>query len=129
MRAGYPNVCSSADEGFASHWKDNDMVRKTLISAMATIVLATSPVSATTTTASASDRDLAVGLAVGAAALIIGAAAYDNQQDYDRHYKRNHRRHHYNAGYSGSECFEKAIRKYDPYYGKKVIVGYRTVCR
>lgn len=101
-----------------------NMFRKTLISAMATIVLATSAVSAATT-ASASDRDVAVG----AAALIIGAAAYNDHQDYERGYKRKHRRHQYNAGYSGGECFEKVVHKYDPYYGKKVIVGYRTVCR
>ncbi|MCQ0988566.1 hypothetical protein [Jiella marina] len=27
------------------------------------------------------------------------------------------------------DCFEKPIKRYDPYYGRRVIVDYKLVCR
>jgi len=91
------------------------MFRKIAITAVTTAVIATSAVSVTTTTASAKhgrNGALAAGAIIGlAAGAIIGSTAA---------------RGHY---YAPRQCWDKAVRRWDPYYRQYVVVGYRRVCR
>lgn len=106
------------------------MFRKTILSTVAAAVLATSAVSVSTSTASAGNRNKAIAGAVfGAAAVILGAELY-------RNHRKSYRSNGYDDQYVGEysdhqpvrECFDKPIRRWNAYEGRKVIVGYRTVC-
>ncbi|MFB2550399.1 tyrosyl-tRNA synthetase [Ensifer soli] len=96
------------------------MFRKTALSALAVVVLATSAFSVSATTASAGSREgrFIAGAVIGVAAGLIGAGLYESG-----------RRDRYERYDEGRDCFEKPVRRYDPYYGHKVTVGYRLVCR
>lgn len=100
------------------------MFRKTILSAMAVVVLATSAFSVSATEASAGSREgrIVAGTILGTAALILGAAHAQNSYHDGRHGGYHGKRRH-------ASCVDRPIRRYDPYYGHKVVVGYRTVCR
>lgn len=90
------------------------MFKKVAIAAVTTAVIATSAVSVSTTSASAKNGRngaLVAGAVIGlAAGAIIASGA-------NRHY------------YSPRQCWDKAVRRWDPYYRQYVVVGYRRVCR
>ena len=100
------------------------MFRKTVTAALAVAVIATSGLALGTTTADARSgkkgafaAGAVLGLATGA--LVAGAHRDRYYDPYGRSYYAPHRRH----------CWDKPIRRWDPYYERRVIVGYRTVCR
>ena len=95
------------------------MFKKIAVTTMAVAVIATSAMTVTTQTADAKNgrkgafaAGAVIGLATGA---IIGSQ--------------------YNSGYGYQpaprpyRCHRKAVRRWDPYYGHYVVVGYRKVCR
>ncbi|EAU41880.1 cobyric acid synthase [Fulvimarina pelagi HTCC2506] len=105
------------------------MFRKTILSTVAAVVLATSAVSVSATSASAGkrERDIAIAVGIGVLAGVLGAKASQNRGYHPRqnYYKRSGGRHI--DSHDDNECFDKPIRKWR--YGQKVIVGYRTICR
>ena len=118
------------------------MFRKTVISTVAAAVLVTSAFAASTSGAFASDfgkevppvsgkrsdRDVAAGLALGAAIAIIGAISSQDQNNGSRKGKgKNHRRHQV-ASQNDLVCFDKPVRKFSHRHGRKVIVGFKKVC-
>ena len=95
------------------------MFRKTVATAIAATVFAGAAL--TTTGAFAGSHHhhhhggggLAIAGVVGA--LLGASAAASQSQPYVRSYER--------------ECFDEPITRWDRYYGTRVIVGYRTICR
>ncbi|EAU41394.1 hypothetical protein FP2506_01465 [Fulvimarina pelagi HTCC2506] len=95
------------------------MIRKTVLAlaAAATLATAAAPANASDYGAEvppsgyshSSNRDAVIaGAVIGLAVGIIGAGLA----------KKRHR-----------NCFDKPIRKWSRYHGRKVVVGYRTICR
>ncbi|WP_321341800.1 tyrosyl-tRNA synthetase [Breoghania sp.] len=97
------------------------MFRKIAITALSVAVIATSGLAATTTTADAKNGKkgaFAAGAVIGLATGAIVAGAHRDRY-YDRgYYAPRHR-----------NCWDKPVRRWDPYYREYVVVGYRTVCR
>lgn len=102
------------------------MFRKAIFTTVTVVAIAVSAVSVTTTGASAKNgkngafaAGAILGLTTGA---ILGAGShnrhYDRGYDYDRTYYRPRRR-----------CWDKPVKRWDPYYRRHVVVGYKTVCR
>ncbi len=102
------------------------MFRKAIFTTLTIAAIAISAVSVTTTPASAKNGNngafaagAIIGLTTGA---ILGANAnrrYDRYNGYDRTYYRPRRR----------DCWERPVRRWDPYYRRHVVVGYKTICR
>jgi hypothetical protein len=86
-----------------------------------------------------SNRDIGIGIAAGIGGLIIGSAiANAHPRGYGEtryHAEPRHRGHGYgfrtvNAYAADDEdCFQKPIRRFDPYSGRVVVVGTKVVCR
>ncbi|PTW57664.1 hypothetical protein C8N35_110143 [Breoghania corrubedonensis] len=107
------------------------MFRKTAIAALTVAVVATSGIAATVGSAEAKNGKkgaFAAGAVIGLATGAIVAGRYR-----DRHYDSGY----YDSGYYGNgyyasrprRCWDKPVRRWDPYYQRRVVVGYRTVCR
>ena len=112
------------------------MFRKTILSAVAATVLATSGF--TSTSAWATDggkevapvsritgKDVAAGVAFGAAALILGAIAIDSLDD-NRKSRKQHRRQV--VSHDEVECFDKPVLKFSRKHGRKVFFSFKRVC-
>ncbi len=102
------------------------MTRKFAIAALAAAALAASPMSATEASAKNGRRtNAAIGLAAGIGGVLLGAAIANAQP-----------RHH---GYGfrpvstyqtdEEECFQKPVRRFDPYSGRIITVGTKLICR
>ncbi|MFB2552919.1 hypothetical protein [Ensifer soli] len=126
------------------------MFRKTLLSAMTAVILCTTLLPATSGAAFASDfgqevapvgkkhkgnrgKDVAAGAVIGFAAAVIGAAILENGREERareaRRERRERRERFAEVEFDGEACFDKPVRRFDPDIGRKVVVGYRTVCR
>ena len=105
------------------------MFRKTITATVAAAVIATSAFSASTTTASAGsrDRDIAIAVGVGIVAGLLGSNLRNRHHGGHGHGFHRDRRAH--APRLDRECFDKPVKRYDPDTGRKIVVGYRTVCR
>ncbi len=114
------------------------MTRKFAIAALAAAALAAGPMSVTEASAKNGRRtNAAIGLAAGIGGVLLGAAIANAQP---RHYgeTRYHAepRHH---GYGfrpvstyqtdEEECFQKPVRRFDPYSGRIMTVGTKLICR
>jgi methionine aminopeptidase len=71
-----------------------------------------------------------VGAIVGLSGALIAGSAAARSHGYRPH--REYRKHGY-GGYSRShqerDCFTRPIMRWNAYYGERVIVGHRRVCR
>ncbi|MGL5445975.1 MAG: hypothetical protein ACRDBL_01545 [Rhabdaerophilum sp.] len=117
------------------------MTRKFALAALAVAALAAGPIF--TTQAEAKNGRQGAGIALGVAAgiggLIIGSAiANARSPGYGEtryHAEPRHRGHGYgfrtvNAyAVDEEDCFQKPIRRFDPYSGRVVVVGSKVVCR
>ena len=102
------------------------MFRKTAIAALTVAIVATSGIAATTGSAEAKNGNkgaFAAGAVIGLATGAIVAGSYR-----DRYYDRGYYRDDYYAP-RPRHCWDKPVRRWDPYYQRRVVVGYRTVCR
>ena len=101
-------------------------IRKTIICSLTVAIVATTAVSAAEAGSRHHGRDAAVTIGViGIAAALLGATNAHAHQRQDRGYGRGYG--HHNRDYR--ECFDKPIRGWDSYEGRRVVVGYKTVCR
>jgi len=114
------------------------MTRKFALAALAAAALVAGPMSATEAEAKNGRRtNAAIGLAAGIGGVLLGAAIANAQP---RAYGET--RYHAEPRYQGhgfravstyaaddEECFQKPIRRFDPYSGRVVIVGTKEVCR
>jgi hypothetical protein len=115
------------------------MVRKFALAALAVAALAAGPIFTTEAEAKNGRRGagIALGIAAGVGGLIIGSAiANAHPRGYGEtryHAEPRHRGHGFrtvNAYAADDEdCFEKPIRRFDPYSGRVVTVGSKVVCR
>ncbi len=115
------------------------MTRKFALAALAVAALAAGPIF--TNQAEAKDgrrgAGIALGIAAGVGGLIIGSAIANAQtRGYGEtryHAEPRHRGHGFrtvNAYHVDDEdCFQKPIRRFDPYAGRVVTVGTKVVCR
>ena len=101
------------------------MLRKAIFTTVTVVAIAVSAVSVTTTGASAKNgkngafaAGAILGLTTGA---ILGHNTRNRHRNYDPYYDR--------AYYPPRNCWEKPVRRWDPYYRRHVVVGYKTVCR
>ena len=84
-------------------------------------------------------KGVALGLAAGIGGAILGAAIANAQprgygesryQDEPRHRPQGHGFRTVSSYEADDEdCFQKPIRRFDPYSGRVVIVGTKEVCR
>jgi len=100
------------------------MFKKIAVTTMAVAVIATSAMTVTTQTADAKNGRngaFAAGAVIGLATGAIIGSQYNSGYGYGYRpapvYERPYR------------CHSKAVRRWDPYYGQYVVVGYRRVCR
>ena len=117
------------------------MTRKFALAALAVAALAAGPIFTNEAEAKNGRRGagIALGIAAGVGGLIIGSAIANAQtRGYGEtryHAEPRHRGHGYgfrtvNAYHVDQEdCFEKPIRRFDPYSGRVVVVGTKVVCR
>ncbi len=114
------------------------MTRKFALAALAVAALAAGPIFTTEAEAKNGRRaGLAIGVAAGIGGLIIGSAiANAHPRGYGEtryHAEPRHRGHGFrtvNAYHvDQDDCFEKPIRRFDPYAGRVVVVGSKVVCR
>ena len=97
------------------------MFKKIAVTTMAVAVIATSAMTVTTQTADAKNGRkgaFAAGAVIGLATGAIIGSQYNSGYGYG--YRPSPRPH---------RCHRKAVRRWDPYYGHYVVVGYRKVCR
>ena len=116
------------------------MTRKFAIAALAAAALAAGPMSATEASARDGRRtNAAIGLAAGIGGALLGAALANAQPKaygetrYEEVPRYRHQGHGFRAvstyASDDEDCFQKPIRRFDPYYGRVVTVGTKEVCR
>ena len=101
-------------------------IRKTIICSLTVAIVATAAVSGAEAGNRHHGRDAAVTIGViGIAAALLGATNANAHQRLDRGHGRGYGHHDRSYG----ECFDKPIRRWDSYERRRVVVGYKTVCR
>ena len=112
------------------------MFRKTVLSAVAIAVLSTSAMTVTAAPAAAANGKngaLIAGAILGGLAAVIGGSAAHANQNNGYGYQGHRRHDDFGGGYRHHQprpvCFDKPIRRWNAYEGRKVVVGYKTICR
>ena len=102
------------------------IARKSIISAVTVAIVATAAVSGAEAKDRHNGRDVAIAAGViGIAAVLLGAARSNAYQQDVRRGGHDYGRR--DGGYR--ECFDKPVRRWNAYEGRKVVVGYKAVCR
>ena len=116
------------------------MTSKFAIAALAAAALVAGSMSATEAEAKNGRRtNAAIGIVAGIGGALLGAAIVNAQPRHygeTRYQAEPHHRPHGNGFRAVSnyqvdeeECFQKPVRRFDPYSGRVVTVGTKEVCR
>ena len=116
------------------------MTTKFAIAALAAAALIAGPMSATEAEAKNGRRtNAAIGIVAGIGGALLGAAIVNAKpQAYgETRYHAEPRHHGYGHGFRAvnsyeadeEECFQKPVRRFDPYSGRVVTIGTKTICR
>ena len=119
------------------------MTRQFAIAALAAAALVAGPMSATEAEAKNGRRtNAAIGIAAGIGGVLLGAAVANARPHHGGGHAYGETRYHAEPRHHGygfrpvstyaaddEECFQKPIRRFDPYSGRVIVVGTKEVCR
>lgn len=123
----------SSAKRFAANPSEIIMFTRTVAAALTVAIVAGSTLAAPTEASARAGRNKAavVGAIVGLSGALIAGSAAARSHGYRPH--REHRKDGYGGYFRASrpvrDCFTRPIMRWNAYYGERVIVGHRRVCR